>query len=175
MTARYLSGARAALFPCAFLAACSAAWAQEPAGGSSGDPIRGAPQAPSPLAFLAGCWAEPGDGLREQFTAPTANLILGTSRYVRAGKVVQFEFHRIALEDGGATLTPYPNGKASVPFAADTLQDGYVVWANPEHDFPQRIIYDGREAGALTATIEGPRDGGTARTSWRMLRTDCER
>lgn len=47
--------------------------------------------------------------------------------------------------------------------------------AGPEHDFPQRIISDGREDGALMAAIEGTRDGRTARTSWRMLRTDCKR
>ena len=64
-------------------AACSSAAAQEtgalaPPAGEGGL---------AALSFLAGCWAEGPEGLREQYTAPTANLILGTSRYVRGGRV----------------------------------------------------------------------------------------
>lgn len=125
------------------------------------------------LAFMAGCWAEGEEGLREQFTAPTPNLILGTSRYVRGGRVVQFEFHTITADGDVAVLTPHPGGHASVPFRADSASDRYVAFGNPSHDFPQRIIYDGQEDDILVVAIEGPRDGATARSSWRMQRVTC--
>jgi len=154
---------------CAAVTGCAPAVAQE-----AGAPAPVEPAADlAGLAFLAGCWAEGAEGLHEQFTAPTSNLILGTSRYVRGGAVAQFEFHRIHLSESGPVLTPYPGGNASVSFAADSLAPGYVVWSNPEHDFPQRIIYDGREDGVLVATIEGPRGGETARMGWRMRRVAC--
>ncbi|HSM37558.1 MAG TPA: DUF6265 family protein [Longimicrobiales bacterium] len=149
-------------------AACSSATAQQSAASAA------PPEGPlAPLAFMAGCWAEGPEGLHEQFTAPTANLILGTSRFLRGGGVVEFEFHVIRPGESGPILTPHPGGRASVSFAADSIAPGYVAWANPDHDFPQRIIYDGREEGALRATIEGPRDGETARMSWRMARVRC--
>jgi hypothetical protein len=127
----------------------------------------------SGLAFMAGCWAEQGDGLREQFSAPTQNMILGTSRFVIADKVRQFEFHRIDIGDGTSSLTPYPGGTAGVSFGATELDDRHVVWENLEHDFPQRIIYDGRESDVLVAAIEGEQDGRTSRKEWRMLRVPC--
>ena len=129
--------------------------------------------ASSGLAFMAGCWAEQGDGLREQFSAPTRNMILGTSRFVIADNVRQFEFHRIDISDGTSSLTPYPGGKAGVPFGATELDDRRVVWENLEHDFPQRIIYDGREADVLVVAIEGERNGSISRKEWRMLRVPC--
>jgi hypothetical protein len=166
---------RRAPWPAVALAACVAAACSSAAAQETGAM---APQAGdgglAALSFLAGCWAEGPEGLREQFTAPTANLILGTSRYVRGGRVVEFEFHTIRVGEAGPVLTPHPGGRASVPFAADSLAPGFVVWSNPEHDFPQRIIYDGREDGVLRATIEGPRGGETARMGWRMSRVACE-
>lgn len=155
---------------CVALSGCARAAAQE--AGAPASPVEPAADLAG-LAFLAGCWAEGPEGLHEQFTAPTSNLILGTSRYVRGGAVAQFEFHRIQAGESGPVLTPYPGGNASVSFAADSLAPGYVVWSNPEHDFPQRIIYDGREDGVLVATIEGPRGGETARMGWRMRRVAC--
>ena len=125
------------------------------------------------LAFMAGCWAQEGDGLREQFTAPTANMVLGMSRFVVGGEAVQFEFHRILAAESGPVLTPHPNGVASVPFAASTSEEAYVVFENPEHDFPQRILYDGRRPDTLVAAIEGERDGRTVRREWPMIRVAC--
>lgn len=127
----------------------------------------------SELAFMTGCWAEPGDGLREQFTEPADNMILGTSRYVIERRVQQFEFHRIDIGENASSLTPHPGGQGSVAFTSVRNQDNYVVWQNLEHDFPQRIIYDGREEGFLLVAIEGERDGETARREWRMRSVPC--
>jgi hypothetical protein len=164
-----IRAATAAVAWTTLFAACSSATAQQDAV----PPATRADGPLAPLAFMAGCWAEGPDGLHEQFTAPTANLVLGTSRFLRGGGVVEFEFHTIRPGESGPILTPHPGGRASVSFAADSIAPGYVAWANPEHDFPQKIIYDGREEGALRATIEGPRDGETARMSWRMVRVAC--
>lgn len=125
------------------------------------------------LSFMTGCWSEEGDGYREQFTPPTENLILGTSRRMVGSRVAGFEFHTITLSDGVPVLTPHPAGVRSDPFAASTLEDGYVVFENLEHDFPQRIIYDGREDDRLIAAIEGDEGGETRRFEFPMRRVPC--
>ena len=38
-----------------------------------------------------------------------------------------------------------------------------VVFENPQHDFPQRIIYTLKDGGRLTAAIEGTKNGKTRR------------
>lgn len=133
-------------------------------------------QTPNPSAFMAGCWAEPGElgaGLREHFTAPTANLTLGVSRFLSDGHVVEFEFHRIEPGSEGWTLTPHPGGVASVPFVARDVASDRVVWSNPDHDFPQRIIYHRVADDTLVVRIEGETPGGTRAREWRMAADAC--
>jgi len=125
------------------------------------------------LSFMAGCWAEEGDGLREQFSVPTGNMMLGTSRFLARGEVVQFEFHRIEWSDDRPVLTPYPDGVASVSFAAAPSDERLVTFENPDHDFPQRIRYDGRQDDVLIVAIEGERDGRVSGREWRMGRVSC--
>lgn len=125
------------------------------------------------LSFMAGCWSEEGDGYREQFTPPSENLILGTSRRMVGHRVAGFEFHTIALAHGVPVLTPHPAGVRSDPFPASTLEDRFVVFENPEHDFPQRIIYDGREEDTLIAAIEGDEGGEARRFEFPMRRVPC--
>lgn len=156
-----LVGATAALFLLAFAtAATTSGYAQESPGLEA-------------LSFMTGCWSEEGDGYREQFTPPAQNLILGTSRRMVGRRVAGFEFHTIALADGVPVLTPHPAGVRSDPFPASALEDGFVVFENPEHDFPQRIIYDGREDGVLIAAIEGDEGGETRRFEFPMRRVPC--
>ncbi|MFQ5652713.1 MAG: DUF6265 family protein [bacterium] len=42
-----------------------------------------------------------------------------------------------------------------VPFKLVAFQGNRVVFENPEHDFPQRIIYYREDADSLTVTVEG--------------------
>jgi len=45
---------------------------------------------------------------------------------------------------------PYP-----VPFKLVAFEGNRVVFENPEHDFPQRIIYAFQDADSLTVTVKG--------------------
>jgi hypothetical protein len=139
-------------------------------------PLRGQPGRVSDLAFMAGCWrgATPwGTTIEEFYTTPSANLILGVTRYVRDGRAVDFEFTRIDQTDSGAVITPHPKGVRSVSFAPKVVESNRAVWENAAHDFPQCILYTRVSADTLVARIEGKTPRGERALEWRMARTTC--
>lgn len=130
----------------------------------------------SDLGFMAGCWrglTRSGTTIEEFYTAPASNMIVGTTRYVRDGRVVDFEFTRIDQTDSGAVITPHPKGVRSVSFAPKILESDRAVWENPTHDFPQRILYTRVAADTLVARIEGRTPSGERALEWRMTRVAC--
>jgi Domain of unknown function (DUF6265) len=132
----------------------------------------------SDLGFMAGCWrgvTRSGTTIEEFYTAPSSNMIIGTTRYVREGRVVDFEFTRIDQTDSGAVITPHPKGVRSVSFAPKAVGSNRVIWENPTHDFPQRILYTRVGADTLVARIEGRTPSGDRAVEWRMTRADCGR
>lgn len=121
------------------------------------------------VAFMAGTWCSSpppaGTMIEEHYTTPSANLVLGTTRYLREGATVGHEITRIEADSAGiVVLTPTPSGQAAVPFRMTESGPGRAVFENPEHDFPVRIEYeqvgDGLVARALGADGSGP--------EWRM-------
>ncbi len=134
----------------------------------------------SAVAFMTGCWEGPfGSGERqgvieERYTTPSANVLLGTTRYLRDGRAVQFEFTLLEVADGVLVMTPYPRGARSEhSFALTEVAGQRAVFEAPEHDFPKRIIYDGSVEGALTASIDGG-EGSTESATWSMKRVPCD-
>jgi hypothetical protein len=136
----------------------------------------GAPRSLESLRFMSGCWRGPAGGgamLEEYYTVPSANLMLGVSRYVREGKVTDYEFTSIEQREDDLVLTPRPKGQSPASFRLRSLTDEAVVWANPEHDFPQVISYRRAAPDSLIARIEGPGPQGTRAIEWRMARAEC--
>jgi hypothetical protein len=136
-------------------------------------PARAQPPALETLRFMSGCWRGQPDArgtvIEEHYTPPSANLILGTTRYLRDGRAVSFEFARIDRTDQAVILTPMPNGRGSVAFTLVIDPAGRAVFENRTHDFPNRIIY--RQAGdTLVARVEGNDGNGQ---EWRMTRAPC--
>jgi hypothetical protein len=131
----------------------------------------------SDLGFMAGCWrglTRSGTTIEEFYTTPSSNLIVGTTRYIRDGRTVDFEFTRIDQTDSGAVITPHPKGVRSVSFAPKTIEPNRAVWENPTHDFPQRILYTRAADDTLVARIEGRTSSGDRALEWRMVRATCE-
>lgn len=129
------------------------------------------------LSFLAGCWRGTyagGAGVIEEFyTAPSKNLMLGTTRYLREGRAAQYEFTRIEKTDAGIVMTPYPGGKPSQhTFRLTSLRGGEAIFEAPEHDFPKRIVYRKNADGTRTARVDG--GAGSAKAQeWRMSAFAC--
>lgn len=111
------------------------------------------------LGWLAGCWEGQGGGGRNQecWMAPEGGMMLGISRVI-SPRGTQFEFLRIAPHGDGLALLASPSGKPAVAFELVESAEGLAVFANPEHDFPQRITYR-RQGDAMTARVEAQREG----------------
>lgn len=56
------------------------------------------------------------------------------------------------IEDGSWILTAHPSGQAAASFIAIQFSENIVVFANPDHDYPQEIRYR-REGNRLLASI----------------------
>ena len=129
------------------------------------------------LSWMSGCWrgdAGSGTAIEEQYSAPTANQILGTTRYVRDGRSIDFEFTSITSDSTGITLNAQPRGVPPTPFTLDSLTASFARWSNPHHDFPQRIQYSRLHHDTLVARIEGPGSNESPRASeWRLHRVRC--
>lgn len=130
------------------------------------------------LAWMSGSWVSDSSGRRseEHWTKPAGNTLLGVSRTIAGERTVFFEFLRIEKTDKGIVYYAAPKGRhPPTPFALIESADRRVVFENPEHDFPQRIIYwmDGE---VLHARIEGMRDGKLqgSQWSWKRMPKDAE-
>ncbi len=128
------------------------------------------------LAFMSGCWLGPAGeetAIEEFYSSPSDNLMVGTTRYLRNGKTVMFEFAQITVDSTGIVLLPYPRGRASADaFRLTTLEDGHAIFEAPEHDFPKRIIYRREGADVRIARIDGG-EGSAKVQEWRMERVAC--
>ncbi|MCC8671065.1 DUF6265 family protein [Xanthomonas arboricola] len=131
----------------------------------------------SQLAWLGGCWksdtAEPGSG--EHWLPLAGGSLLGVNRTVKQGKTVEFEFMQIrAAESGQLAFIVMPSGQKTVVFPLLRLGETEVVFENPQHDFPQRVIYQLEGETKLRARIEGMRKGALRVIEFPMNRVSCD-
>lgn len=131
------------------------------------------------VAWLAGCWraegGEPGSG--EQWLPPAGGTMLGVSRTVKQGVTVAHEFMQLrALADGNIVFIAQPAGQPEGRFTLLSGGPAEAVFENPQHDFPQRVVYRLEEGGRLRARIEGkpPGNGGMKTVEFPLQRVPCE-
>jgi hypothetical protein len=114
------------------------------------------------LAWLNGCWTMTrGESVvEEQWLKPLGGTLMGISRTVKGGRMVEHEFLQIREVNGKLAYVAKPSGQAEATFTIKTLADGEAIFENLAHDFPQRIAYR-RTPNGVTARIEGTRNGQT--------------
>ena len=104
-----------------------------------------AAQTPSPSlpAWLAGCWQQRSGNREslEMWMPPAGGMMLAASRTVVGGAVREYEQLLIKLENGKLIFTATPSGQQTASFTSTSVTDTSFVVENPQHDFPQRIIY----------------------------------
>lgn len=143
--------------------------------GIASGPMAAQTMDPAGAAWLAGCWEQQRGArvVHEQWMAPRGGMMLGTNRTVVADTARAFEFLRLAPREGRLTYTAMPGGRAETHFAAVTLSDTLLVFENPAHDFPQRILYRRVGADSLVARIEGERGGQLRGVDFPFRRVTC--
>ena len=131
-----------------------------------------APPEAASLAWMAGTWTGVKDGVfsEETWTAPGGGAMLGVHRDLREGRMVGFEFLRIDADKEGLTYWASPGGQPATPFRLKESGPRRVVFENPTHDFPQRILYWLGDDGKLNARIEGTVQGKPGAEEWAWSR-----
>jgi hypothetical protein len=122
----------------------------------------------SDLAWMAGLWTGVKDGveMEESWLPPKGNTMIGLHRDVKNNRTMSFEFFRIEAAADGITYWASPRSKPPTPFRMIELSGKKVVFENPQHDFPQRVIYWLEGDNALHAKIEGTFKGKAASEEW---------
>ena len=127
------------------------------------------------LSWLSGCWTNTtGPTQRDEvWMKPAGGTMLGTGRTVAKGKTREFEFMRLHQEGEDVFFTALPSGQSETSFKLIAWDNGKFVFANPQHDFPQRVIYQHQPNGALLARIEGDIKGKLRAIDFPFQRGKC--
>ena len=129
------------------------------------------------FSALSGCWERRDDAKKmfvsEQWMAPAGTSILGMGRTVNNGKTVDFEFMRIEERPDGIFFVARPAANTGeTSFQLKNLTKIEATFENPDHDFPQRVIYRWT-ANSLTGRIEGTRKGKSTGIDFPFTRVKC--
>lgn len=132
------------------------------------------PTTVEPLAWIVGCWArtdaEKGSG---ESWRRSGDRLVGQGRTVVGGRVAETEALEIRRDERGLALVARPNGQEPTTFRLVEATGSRMVFENPFHDFPQRIVYE-RKGELLDARIEGTLVGGKKKSiPFPMTATPC--
>lgn len=117
--------------------------------------------APTPAPdWIAGAWTEAkGDNWTEEFWTPMrGGIMIGAGRSGKGAALTSWEQPRIERgADGVLTYWGSPGGAKPVPFRMASSTATEIVFANPAHDYPQRIRYwrDGKLLNAEISRADG--------------------
>ena len=129
------------------------------------------------LAWLKGCWSLSRNGREttEHWLKPAGGSMLGISRTVANGKTVEFEFTQIRQDEkGDIVFIAKPSGQPEATFKLIKGGANEVIFENPQHDFPQRVIYRRQDEGSLLGRIEGVSKGKEKSVDFPMTRARCD-
>lgn len=116
------------------------------------------------VVWLTGCWAvESSDGrsaIEEHWMAPRGGLMVGMSRDVRNRRARGYELLTIRVGDEGHLVyRAAPSGQAVTDFTAQSIRPGHLEFANPAHDFPQKLVYSSVDEDGIEAAAFAEADG----------------
>jgi len=126
------------------------------------------------VAWMSGCWDHTRNGrhVAESWTPVEGGTLMGVSRTVVNGKTTEWEFLIIREGAKGLEYVAKPSGQPETTFTATSVSATEVVFENPAHDFPKKIVYK-RDGDALTASIEGPMNGQTRKIDFPYKKAAC--
>jgi hypothetical protein len=114
------------------------------------------------LSWMAGCWMQVRANGRvdEQWMAPGGGVMIGMSRTRQGRQAARIRVLRIAPgADGKLGFIADPSGQPEATFPLKEITDDSVVFEDPAHDFPQRILYKRVDDNTIIARIEGQISG----------------
>jgi hypothetical protein len=124
--------------------------------------------------WMAGCWSgERGEErFHERWFVGDASTLLALAHTTKTGTMTGFEFLRVVVRNGHPVYIAQPGGAPPTEFAATSSGASRIVFENPKHDFPKRIVYVRVGDDRLTASIDGG-GAGDKRVEFAMAREAC--
>ena len=131
------------------------------------------------LKWLSGCWKDGKDARKESFeqwTKPVGNAMLGIGATLsKDNKISSYEYMRIEAKDNGdLVFTAKPSDKNETSFTLTSSEEKSLVFENPQHDFPQRVIYRRKADGSLEVRVDGMVGEQKRAALFDMVKTPCD-
>ena len=123
------------------------------------------------LEWMSGTWVAKSGGavVTESWVGPGNGLLVAANLSTWPNGRKFFEFLRIGETPEGLSYYASPAGKPPTEFRMKELGERRVVFENPDHEYPRRILY-WRDGEALVARIEGTSGGMERHEEWRFER-----
>lgn len=117
------------------------------------------PQLPG---WMAGTWMmeDGAEWSDEVWTDPRGGMMIGVSRSGFGPQLQSWEVAQIRVKpDGTISLFAQPQGKGAYEFPMVLISEESIEFANPAHDYPQRIRYwrQGKLLMAEISLLDGSR------------------
>ena len=123
------------------------------------------------LDFMSGAWGTDGI-IVEYWLPPAAGRMIGIHHATEGEKASFFEYLRIEAREDGIVYVASPMGSGTTDFRLTEVSDSRAVFENPEHDFPQKIIYT-VTGSRLEAEVGAVQDGEWRSRTLRLTRIEC--
>ena len=127
------------------------------------------------MQWLAGCWERSRGQSRtiERWTAPSGGEMIGESYSNASGEERTSERLRLFAVGDTLVYAATPTGQRMTEFRSPTSTGDEITFANPAHDFPQRIIYRRVPPDSLIARIEGDRNNRIQPVTFSFRKIEC--
>jgi hypothetical protein len=127
------------------------------------------------VRWLAGCLeARSASRLIEEARLDVrAGTMLGMGRTTTAKGLMDYELTLIRDQKGKLVYEAHPSGQAPTIFTARIANSDSVIFAAPEHDYPQIVGYRRVGADSVTAWIDGTVQGKQQRIEFPYRRVPC--
>jgi hypothetical protein len=135
----------------------------------------------SQLEWMRGCWSGQVNKrtFTEQWTAPTAGMMLGLGHTVLDGKTESFEFMRIVTgPDGKIVFVLHPGDKEEDLYVFESVKSepdvDFFLFGNPRMTFPSHIIYARAVKGQMFVHVQGKVNGVDHEVVYPFSPVDCK-
>ena len=128
------------------------------------------------ISWISGDWQTAPGGraqIEEHWSAAAGGTMMGMSRTVAGEKTVEFEYLRIEQRADGIYYVAHPQARCpGTDFKLTKASATEVVFENPQHDFPKRIIYRKTGDDSLTASIDAGEGSKAMSFAFRRMKSN---
>jgi hypothetical protein len=127
------------------------------------------------VQWMVGCWertTRTGKGV-ELWSAPQGGMMMGVAYAVTDTSVREGEQLRMWVSGDTLVYEAHPSSQARTLYKTTVPVSGEVTFENPQHDFPQRIVYRRVGTDSLIARIEGDRANRMRPITYPFKRGEC--